>query len=307
MAIAALIAGLVLVYLGAEGLVRGSSSLALRSGMTPLMVGLTIVAFGTSAPELLVSIKAAMSNHGDIAVGNVVGSNIFNIAVILGFAALIRPLKVQYQVLKTDAPIMIGVSLLLLWFLKDSSISRLEATILFSGIVCYTILTIFLSGKQGGESSDSIPAGKSILIDILLFGCGLGMLIVGSNLMVDGAVQLARHIGVSEAVIGLTIVAAGTSLPELATSVVAGIRGEDDIAIGNIIGSNIFNILCILGIAPFFGSIRAEHIRNLDLGFMVGTAVLLLPLMWSKFRVSRMEGLLLVAVYCSYLFLIWPK
>ncbi len=133
------------------------------------------------------------------------------------------------------------------------------------------------------------------------------MLIVGSNLMVDGAVQLARHIGVSEAVIGLTIVAAGTSLPELATSVVAGIRGEDDIAIGNIIGSNIFNILCILGIAPFFGSIRAEHIRNLDLGFMVGTAVLLLPLMWSKFRVSRMEGLLLVAVYCSYLFLIWPK
>lgn len=307
MAIAALIAGLVLVYLGAEGLVRGSSSLALRSGMTPLMVGLTIVAFGTSAPELLVSIKAAMSNHGDIAVGNVVGSNIFNIAVTLGFAALIRPLKVQYQVLKTDAPIMIGVSLLLLWFLKDSSISRLEATILFSGIVCYTILTIFLSGKQGGESSDSIPAGKSILIDILLFGCGLGMLIVGSNLMVDGAVQLARHIGVSEAVIGLTIVAAGTSLPELATSVVAGIRGEDDIAIGNIIGSNIFNILCILGIAPFFGSIRAEHIRNLDLGFMVGTAVLLLPLMWSKFRVSRMEGLLLVAVYCSYLFLIWPK
>ncbi|NLG16861.1 MAG: calcium/sodium antiporter [Fibrobacter sp.] len=307
MAIAALLAGLVLVYLGAEGLVRGSSSLALRSGMTPLMVGLTIVAFGTSSPELVVSIKAAMSNHGDIAVGNVVGSNIFNIAVILGFAALIRPLKVQYQVLKTDAPIMIGVSLLLLWFLKDASISRLEATILFSGIVSYTILTIFLSGKQNQESSDSKPAGKSILLDILLFVCGLGMLIVGSNLMVDGSVQLARHIGVSEAVIGLTIVAAGTSLPELATSVVAGIRGEDDIAIGNIIGSNIFNILCILGISPFFGNMRAEHIRSLDLGFMVGTAVLLLPLMWSKLRVSRMEGLLLVAVYCSYLFLIWPK
>jgi cation:H+ antiporter len=302
-----ILAGLVLLYFGAEGLVRGSASLALRFGMTPLMVGLTIVAFGTSSPELVVSIKAAFNGFGDIAVGNVVGSNIFNIAVILGFAALVRPLKVKDQILRTDTPIMIAVSLLLVLFLRDRMITRPEAAILAAGIIAYMILSVHLSRKEAASADIPAKTGKSLLLDLLFVVGGLGMLIAGSNFLVNGTVKLATYLGVSQAVIGLTIVAAGTSLPELATSVVAGIRGEDDIAIGNIIGSNIFNILCILGVAPFFGQVKTGGIQVLDLGFMLGTAALLLPLMWSRLRIGRAEGVILVLLYGSYLFLIWPK
>lgn len=302
-----ILAGLVLLYFGAEGLVRGSASLALRFGMTPLMVGLTIVAFGTSSPELVVSIKAAFNGFGDIAVGNVVGSNIFNIAVILGFAALVRPLKVKDQILRTDTPIMIAVSLLLVLFLRDRMITRPEAAILAAGIIAYMILSVHLSRKEAASADIPAKTGKSLFLDLLFVVGGLGMLIAGSNFLVNGTVKLATYLGVSQAVIGLTIVAAGTSLPELATSVVAGIRGEDDIAIGNIIGSNIFNILCILGVAPFFGQVKTGGIQVLDLGFMLGTAALLLPLMWSRLRIGRAEGVILVLLYGSYLFLIWPK
>ncbi|HON10027.1 MAG TPA: calcium/sodium antiporter, partial [Chitinispirillaceae bacterium] len=302
-----ILAGLVLLYFGAEGLVRGSASLALRFGMTPLMVGLTIVAFGTSSPELVVSIKAAFNGFGDIAVGNVVGSNIFNIAVILGFAALVRPLKVKDQILRTDTPIMIAVSLLLVLFLRDRMITRPEAAILAAGIIAYMILSVHLSRKEAASADIPAKTGKSLLLDLLFVVGGLGMLIAGSNFLVNGTVKLATYLGVSQAVIGLTIVAAGTSFPELATSVVAGIRGEDDIAIGNIIGSNIFNILCILGVAPFFGQVKTGGIQVLDLAFMLGTSALLLPLMWPKLRIGRAGGMLLVLLYGSYLFLIWPK
>jgi cation:H+ antiporter len=302
-----ILAGLVLLYFGAEGLVRGSASLALRFGMTPLMVGLTIVAFGTSSPELVVSAKAAYNGLGDIVVGNVVGSNIFNVAVILGFAALVRPLKVKNQILRTDAPIMIAVSLVLVLFLRDRVISRPEAAILATGIIAYIILSVHLSRKENASADIPVSTGKSPLLDLLFVVAGLGMLIAGSNLLVNGTVKLATYLGVSQAVIGLTIVAAGTSFPELATSVVAGIRGEDDIAIGNIIGSNIFNILCILGVAPFFGQVKTGGIQVLDLAFMLGTSALLLPLMWPKLRIGRAGGMLLVLLYGSYLFLIWPK
>ncbi|NLP03736.1 MAG: calcium/sodium antiporter [Fibrobacter sp.] len=304
---AMILAGLVLLYFGAEGLVRGSASLALKFGMTPLMVGLTVAAFGTSSPELVVSAKAAYNGLGDIVVGNVVGSNIFNVAVILGFAALVRPLKVKNQILRTDAPIMIAVSLVLVLFLRDRVISRPEAAILATGIIAYIILSVHLSRKENASADIPVSTGKSPLLDLLFVVAGLGMLIAGSNLLVNGTVKLATYLGVSQAVIGLTIVAAGTSFPELATSVVAGIRGEDDIAIGNIIGSNIFNILCILGVAPFFGQVKTGGIQVLDLAFMLGTSALLLPLMWPKLRIGRAGGMLLVLLYGSYLFLIWPK
>ena len=304
---AMILAGLVLLYFGAEGLVRGSASLALKFGMTPLMVGLTVAAFGTSSPELVVSAKAAYNGLGDIVVGNVVGSNIFNVAVILGFAALVRPLKVKNQILRTDAPIMIAVSLVLVLFLRDRVISRPEAAILATGIIAYIILSVHLSRKENASADIPVSTGKFPLLDLLFVVAGLGMLIAGSNLLVNGTVKLATYLGVSQAVIGLTIVAAGTSFPELATSVVAGIRGEDDIAIGNIIGSNIFNILCILGVAPFFGQVKTGGIQVLDLAFMLGTSALLLPLMWPKLRIGRAGGMLLVLLYGSYLFLIWPK
>ena len=298
--------GLVLLYFGAEGLVRGSASLALRFGMTPLMVGLTIVAFGTSAPELVVSIKSALSNYGNIAIGNVVGSNIFNIAVILGASAVVRPLRVKAKVLRIDTPIMIGLSALFIWFLRDTTISRFEAAILLSILIGYTIMNFLLSKAETAKTELPETVSKNIWIDLLFIVGGLALLVTGSRFLVDGAISLARSLGISEAVIGLTIVAAGTSLPELATSIVAGVRGEDDIAIGNIVGSNIFNIICILGFTPFFGPVAGAGIRMLDLGFMMGIAVLLFPLMWSRFTVGRIEGAILVLLYCTFMYLTWP-
>ena len=202
---------------------------------------------------------------------------------------------------------MIAVSLVLVLFLRDRVISRPEAAILATGIIAYIILSVHLSRKENASADIPVSTGKSPLLDLLFVVAGLGMLIAGSNLLVNGTVKLATYLGVSQAVIGLTIVAAGTSFPELATSVVAGIRGEDDIAIGNIIGSNIFNILCILGVAPFFGQVKTGGIQVLDLAFMLGTSALLLPLMWPKLRIGRAGGMLLVLLYGSYLFLIWPK
>lgn len=302
-----IMAGLVLLYLGAEGLVRGSASMALRFGIAPLAVGLTIVAFGTSAPELVVSLKAVLNNSCDLAVGNVVGSNIFNIAVILGLTALIRPVRVKQQVLKRDAPIMIGASIILLLMISDKEISHIEGIFLASGIVTYTIISYILSKKDSSESDAEFTSpGKSILLDLLFIIAGLASLVFGSNFLVTGAIQVAKHWGVSEAIIGLTIVAAGTSLPELATSIVAAIRGHDDIAIGNIVGSNIFNILCILGFSSFVAPIQIGNIGILDLGFMTGVALLLFPFMLTKLKLDRIEGMVLLATYGVYMYFLWP-
>lgn len=304
---------LILLVAGAEGLVRGSASLALKLGLTPLMVGLTVVAFGTSSPELVVSIKASLAGQGDISVGNVVGSNIFNIAVILGLTALICSIPVQLQIIRIDAPIMVGVSLLMILLLADGRLGRIEGGLLFGGVIAYTILNIILARRTTNaaveaEFEEGVPKANSRWwVDLLFIAGGLALLVYGSDLLVVHAVSLARGLNVSEAVIGLTIIAAGTSMPELATSIVAALRKEPDIAIGNVIGSNIFNILSILGVCSLVAPIESGGVCPFDYWVMIGCAVLLLPMLWTGRRIVRIEGALLLAAYGAYLFVLWPK
>ena len=308
-----IIASLVLLYFGAEGLVRGSASLALRVGLTPLVVGLTVVAMGTSMPEVLVSVKAAMQGRGDLAVGNVVGSNIFNIGIILGLTALLSPMKVQFQLIKIDAPIMVAVSLGLVALLWDGAIGRVEGAVLFGGLIVYIAGNIWLARRTAtkeveSEFAEGVPARSgSVLLDWLFILGGLGILVIGARLLTDNSVALARSFGVSEAVIGLTIVAAGTSVPELAASIVAAMKKEPDIALGNVIGSNIFNILGILGIASLVAPLSAPNISHFDLWTMVAIAAALVPMLWTGLRVSRAEGVALFAAYCGYVYFLWPK
>lgn len=304
---------LVLLFFGAEWLVRGSASLALRLGLTPLVIGLTVVAYGTSMPELVVSTKAALQGQGDIAAGNVVGSNIFNICIILGLSALVYPLRVKMQLIRLDTPIMIAVSVLLLALLADSRLGRFEAALFLLGIVAYTAFNLRLARKEvnaevKAEFAESVPPRHGKLwLDLLLIVGGLAVLVLGSRVLVSNSIGLAQLLGVSEAVIGLTIVAAGTSMPELATSIIAAWRKQPDIAIGNVVGSNIYNILAILGVSGLLSPLHAPGIRMFDLYVMLGTAIVLLPLMWSRFVVTRGEGALLVAAYCGYVFVLWPK
>ncbi len=307
-----LIIGGVLLYFGAELLVKGSANLAMRCGVSALVAGLTIVAFGTSAPEMVVSIKAGLDGLGGIAVGNVVGSNIFNIAVILGLTSIIRPLKVHLNVLRIDTPVMLAASVLLMVILNDLHVSRVEGAFLFAGIITYVVFTV-ITARSAGETKADFPLEQLIPekkvnagLDIIFVICGLGLLVFGSRFFVDGAVGLARVIGVSEAVIGLTIVALGTSLPELATSVIAAIKKEEDIAIGNIIGSNIFNILAILGLSSTITPLDATGVGRISLYFMLGTAVLLMPFMRTGFVLNRIEGMLLLAIYGGYMYYLWP-
>lgn len=306
---------LLLLFFGAEGLVRGSSSLALRAGVSPLLVGLTIVAFGTSSPELVVSVKAAIAQQGDLSVGNVVGSNSFNIGIILGLTALLCPIPVHRQIIKVDAPIALGVAGLLLLFLHDKSLSRIEGLLLFIGIVAYTVMNVFLARKEAKQTSNNGIANEEPLtgiskhwaIDIGFIVIGLGILVAGSRLLVENSIFLAKTFGVSEAVIGLTIVAAGTSMPELATSIVAALRRQPDIAIGNVVGSNVFNILGILGVASLISPIHAPGISWVDYTTMVVFTVLLIPLLYTGRLLHRVEGVLLLMLYGCYLFILWPK
>ena len=308
-----IVVSLVLLYLGAEGLVRGSASLALRLGLTPLVVGLTVVAMGTSMPEVMVSVKASLAGRGDLAAGNVVGSNIFNIGVILGLTALLSPMKVQFQLIKIDAPIMVAISLAMVALLWDGSVGRLEGVLLFGGLIVYIAGNIWLARRTATkaveeEFAEGVPARSgSVMLDGLFILAGLGILVVGARLLTDNSVALARSFGVSEAVIGLTIVAAGTSVPELAASIVAAIKKEPDIALGNVIGSNIFNILGILGIASLVAPLSAPDIRHFDLWTMVAFAAALVPMLWTGLRVTRAEGAALFAAYCGYVYFLWPK
>ena len=302
-----------LLFIGAEGLVRGSASLALRSGLSPLLVGLTIVAFGTSSPELFASVKAALSQQGDIAVGNVVGSNSFNIGVILGLAALVCPIPVHRQVIKIDAPIAAAAALLLPFLLLNHTLGRFEGFLLVAGILAYTSMNIVLArgqGRGGAENAVDVPmAGVSRHwgMDIAFIVAGVGLLVLGSSLLVKNSIALARVLGVSEAVIGLTIVAAGTSMPELATSVVAAVRKQPDIAVGNVVGSNIFNILAILGVASIVSPLRAPGVSMLDYGVMIGLTVLVIPLLYTGRLLHRLEGAALLTVYGVYMFILWPR
>lgn len=307
-----LIAGLVLLVAGAEVLVRGAAKLAAQFGIPPLIIGLTVVAFGTSAPETAVSVQAAFNGSGDLAIGNVIGSNIANVLLILGLTALIAPLIVSRQLIRLDVPIMIGASLLTFGLAWDGSLSRLDGALLFAGVLAYTGFLIYSARKdKGGDDDefakefglDEAPKPYAWAINLGLIIAGLVLLVTGSNFLVEGAVTLARALGISELVIGLTVVAVGTSLPELATSILAAIKGERDIAVGNIVGSNIFNLLCVLGLASLVSPAAISVSPNalaFDFPVMIAVAVACLPIFFAGYRINRWEGLLFLAYYVAY-------
>jgi cation:H+ antiporter len=294
-----------MLFLGGESVIRGSSALALRIGISALVVGLTVVAFGTSSPELIVSVKAALIDNSSIAIGNVIGSNIANIALIIGVSALIRPLNVHANVIKREIPIMIGVSILLIIFLSDGKINKIEGIILFSLLLIYTVFNILLSLKESkeikNEFESELKTRLKVSTAVLFFIVGLALLIFGADLFLKGAIALAKIFNISDVVIGLTIVAVGTSLPELFTSVVASIKKESDIAVGNVVGSNIFNILSIVGITAIISPVSSAGISPVDLTIMLAAALVLLPLSYTNFKISRAEGLFLIIGYIAYI------
>jgi cation:H+ antiporter len=277
-------------------------------------VGLTVVAFGTSAPELVVSIQATLAGQGAVAIGNVIGSNSLNIGLILALTALICPLRVQLQILRIDVPILVGASVLAAWMLSDLAIGRVEGAVLFTGVIAYTVFTVLYakkvkpSAKVEAEFTEAVLAPHgSIGRDVLFIAAGLGLLAAGSHFLVDGTTRLARGFGISEAIIGLTIVALGTSMPELVTCVVAALKKEPDIALGNIIGSNLFNLLGILGMTALVRPMTGEGIKMSDLFVAIAFAVALVPLLWSGRILQRWEGGLLLGGYIAYMGTLWPK
>ena len=302
-----LLLGIVLLYLGAELLMRGSVTLAYKVGITRLVVGLTVIAYGTSSPELVVSVLAAINGNGAIAIGNVIGSNIFNIALILGISALISPLSVSRDINRFQMPIMIAMSSLCLFAFLDGVFSRAEGGVFFFMIIAYTIWSImrgraeFKSTAISTSGEKTVGRTKIILINVFYVVGGLAILVLGARTFIEGAIRLAREIGVSDAIIGLTIVAAGTSLPELATSTVASLKKESDIAIGNIVGSNIFNILLILGVASLIAPLKDPGIHLSDFFVMIAVSLFLFVLTLTKATISRLEGFFLLVSYSLYI------
>lgn len=300
--------GFVLLGIGAEALVRGSASIASRFGVRPVIVGLTIVAFGTSAPELGVSVRAALAGSGGIALGNVIGSNIANIALVMAIAALLRPLAVELKLLRIDIPIALVATLALVAMMVDGSVSRLEGGVLFAGILAYTGLNLVLALRERNprveaEYEQGLPADprRALWLDGAMIVAGLVLLVVGADRLVAGAVDIASAFGVSDLVIGLTLVALGTSLPELATTVVATWRGEGDIVVGNLVGSCIFNLLCIVGAAALARPLDASSVGRVDVAVLILVAVGILPLARTGLRLGRAEAVLLLAVYVGYI------
>lgn len=311
-AILFLVLGLVLLVFSADYLVKGAASIAATLGISPLIVGLTVVSFGTSAPELAVSVVSAFKGQGDLAVGNVVGSNIFNVLVVIGLSALVIPLLVNQQLIRFDVPVMIFLSLLLYGLCYDGDISRLDGFILFAMALLYTFFLI----RQGKKEKNPVvleeydaeyrQAGEDPkwLRNILFIVLGIGGLVLGSDLLVRGAVEIARFFGVSELVIGLTIVSVGTSLPEVATSVVAAAKGEKDIAVGNVVGSNIFNIVLVLGLASIVapaGINVPQHAISFDMVFMIAVALAAFPIFFYGYTVGRASGFFFILSYLGYL------
>jgi cation:H+ antiporter len=304
--------GLVALVAGAELLVRGASKLALSFGISPLVVGLTVVAFGTSAPEMAVSVQAALSGQVDIALGNVVGSNIFNVLFILGLSALIIPLLVARQLIRQEVPIMIGASLLLFALAWDGGISRYDAALMFGLLLAYTVFLIWQSRGESkalaAENTAETASGKSSWDShwggqVLLIAAGLALLVLGADWLVTAAITFAKQLGVSELVIGLTIVAAGTSMPEVATSIVAALRGERDIAVGNVVGSNTFNILGVLGLSGMVspeGLSVAQSLLSFDIPVMIAVALACLPVFFTGKLIARWEGGVFLAYYAAY-------
>lgn len=330
--------GLVLLVVGADGLVKGAARLAASIGIPSLVIGLTVVAFGTSAPELAVSIRSALAGQSEMAIANVVGSNIFNVLFILGLAAIITPLAISRQLIRQDVPLMVLASMLVFYMIRDGVLSRLDAGILVVLLLAYTVF-LFVQGKRteaterasganntaapsvsGAALSEAASTEQDDEVDALIRGThptwqnllwivgGLACLVAGANLLVNSAVNIARAFAVSEAVIGLTIVAVGTSLPEVMTSIVASIKGQRDIAVGNVVGSNIFNLLAVLGVSGVLSSnglAGNEQLVQQDFPVMLAVALLCVPLFFTGAILSRIEGALFFILYLAYtLFLI---
>ena len=311
MAILLFVTGLIFLIVGAEALVRGASRLAAVMGISPLVIGLTVVAFGTSSPELAVSIKAALSDQASLAVGNAVGSNIFNVLFILGLSALIAPLVVSQQLVRFDVPLMVVISAVVLILSLDGTLSRTDGLMLVTGLATYVLFLIYQSRRESAQVKEAYAnefgaesnVHSNWVANIAMVLGGLALLVLGSRWLVNGAVSFAQYLGVSELVIGLTIVAVGTSLPELITSVIAAIRGERDIAVGNVIGSNIFNLMGVLGCASIVapaGIEVATSVLRFDLPVMIVVAFACLPIFYTGGLISRKEGALFLGYYAAY-------
>jgi cation:H+ antiporter len=304
---ALLLAGLLLLFLGGEALVRGASAVARRAGVSPLVVGVTIVAMGTSAPEAVVSATAALRGQDEIAVGNAIGSNVFNVLFILGLCALFRPLAVAQQLVFRDVPVMIAVSLLF-WLLSlDGRLGWPEGMLFLAGLALFTLDVVRSSRRESPEIASEYEAGirqppAHAAVALLQIAAGLVLLVLGSRWLVSSAVAVAEALGVDDTVIALTLVAAGTSMPEVATSVVATLRGQRDIAVGNVIGSNIFNLLGILGLASVLGGglAIAPAFENFDTPFMVAVSLACLPLVARRREISRGQGAFFFTAYLAY-------
>jgi cation:H+ antiporter len=305
------VAGAALLIVGAELLVRGASRIAVSAGMSPLVVGLTVVAFGTSSPEMAVTVGSAYSGAADMALGNVVGSNIFNVLLILGLSALISPLIVAQQLVRLDVPLVVGASVLVLLMGMDGRIGRLDGVFLTGGIAAYTSFLVRQARRESAAvraeyheayGPESIPRPAWWRDSGLVLG-GLALLVIGADWLVDAAVATATALGVSSLVVGLTIVAAGTSLPEVATSVLATLRGERDIAVGNVIGSNLFNLLGVLGLGSLVapaGVPVAPGAIAFDIPVMIAVAVAALPIFFTGYTIARWEGAVFLAYYVAY-------
>jgi len=314
------IAGLIFLIAGAEALVRGASSLAARAGISPLIVGLTVVAFGTSAPELAVGIGSSLAGQPDLAVGNVVGSNISNVLFILGVAALAAPLTAASQLVRLEVPLGIAVATGTLLLALDGRIGQVDGLLLTAGMVGYIAFQIVRSRSSTGSTAAPDPAEQesaspgdapspfaqwrsSWVYHLLLVGVGLVLLVVGAGWIVDGAVEISRRLGVSELVIGLTVVAGGTSLPEAATSLMASLRGQRDIAVGNVLGSNLFNLLAVLGLSAAVspnGLPVSSAVLWFDLPVMIAAAAACLPIFFTGYTIARWEGALFLSYYVAY-------
>lgn len=296
------IAGLGLLYFGADYLVKGGTNIALKLKVSPLVIGLTLIAYGTSAPEFVVSADAALEGLGDVSLGNIVGSNICNILLILGLCSVITPLRVNPKLLKFDIAVMIaGAAILLGFFALSKGVTRWEALFLLACSIAYTVWSFYSSRNDEKLETEKFRKAKyGLFISAVMVIGGLAALVGGAKLFVNSSISIAQWFGVSDAVIGLTIVAVGTSMPEIATSVVAAIKKEQDIAIGNVVGSNIFNIFGILGVAPLLNPIKARGISYQDMILMLAVSIVLYPIMKSGMKISRKEGIFLLLIYVVY-------
>jgi cation:H+ antiporter len=311
LAVAMIVGGLLALFVGANALIKGAAGLARRWGMSPLVVGLTVVAGGTSSPELFVVTGAALAGRDGISLGNVLGANSLNIGLILGLTALVRPLRAHLQLIRFDAPIMILATLMVAAFIADGELGRLKGAVLLAALAGYVAFTVFMARRERSERvrdefAAEVPGPLANLAGELgLIVFGLAALALGARGLISGAVTVAGVLGVSDSVIGITVVAAGTTMPELVTCVVATVRRQGDIAIGTIVGSNIFNLLGVLGLAAALAPIGTAGVQPTELWGAVALAALSLPVMWRGLIVNRAEGALLVVAYLVYLALVW--